>query len=145
MLQNLPPAGSGMGWARVPGTRGCGDLWRIYPTYQAESTENHRVWHLGLPPFTGWWNCSTQEHPDCWRWFDAETKRLSHAVHAKAPPTAAAWLAYISSADIRYRTFMLEYAVAQGWPGAPDIHIAWNDYWPRNGVLRIWPGGEGQW
>lgn len=79
-----------------------------------------RVWHKGPPPHVGWWNASTINDPNCWRWWDG--KRWS-----------------ISVSDLTSLGFAALYAKE---PATQDIQemIEWNDYWPKNArVPRVKP------
>lgn len=104
------------------------------PLYMAESSSDHRVWHRGLPPFPGWWNCSTMRHPDCWRWFDG--RYLYTAVHSAVNFVTAGALHKWHSTDASLGSIS-----ARIWPELSRIE--WNDYWPTgHGTYRTWPNGE---
>lgn len=74
-----------------------------------ESTATQRIWHKGPPPHVGWWNASTIQMMDAWRWWDG-----------------VAW-----SKNVRTWTTAEEAADKAIHHSLFQDHIEWTDYWPE--------------
>lgn len=79
---------------------------------------SERKWNSGPPPHVGWWNASTRENPDMWRWWDG--KQWSFP-------------AFPFELDIDAARFSTQKSDFQS-------EIKWTDYYPENArVPRINP------
>lgn len=81
-------------------------------TLKPESTEDHRVWHSGPPPWIGWVNASVSKLPSLWRWHHGNG-RYSAPVYAYRDADTAGEIAKMK--DITNRC------------------VLWTDYWPEDG------------
>lgn len=81
-----------------------------------------RVWNNGPPPHIGWWNASTHQSNDAWRWWDGRH-----------------WSAVARPSFSRKQIHAATSIVAAPWLGS-NSGIQWTDYWPENArVPRIAP------
>ena len=83
-----------------------------------------RIWHKGPPPHVGWWNASTDDNENVWRWWNGEY--WSQASNERRPAEAAVGRA-------KYRTFCCQDA------------IEWSDYWPADARVPRLDPTDGHW
>lgn len=83
-----------------------------------ESTEDHRVWHSGPPPYVGWWQASMMRAKHLWSWWDGTQ-----------------WSNVVSEESCAERANL-----AATFRHAHNAQVEWNDYWPADArVPRLAP------
>lgn len=79
---------------------------------------SEQIWHSGPPPYIGWWNASTNQNREYWRWWNGKV-----------------WSHVLCDDDVMPSLKMLSLTF-----DCP-CHIQWTDFWPENArVPRIDPG-----